>query len=204
MVTFNEKVMDTEVTSFKQILQFSLLSISALIFLTSASLFEKKGSVALCGEQSQMTIVIENEQNEHLLISNASVKNILDCLGRSIPFYERSITYAHIENSSKLADVAKRYQIENASIPKQFGQYVISSKGRNLYSLSHGSKKNLIYTKSPSSFTLIKELKNNSGSVYMPQNSSENQGVFEKMITLTGKRIHEVKNGEFYKRKELL
>lgn len=197
--------MDIEVISIKQVLRFSILSIIILAFITSVSLFKNRASVSLCSEQSQLTIVIENELHEHLLISNASVKNILDCLGRSMPFYTRTITYAHIDHSSKLSDVSKRYQIQNVALPKEFSQFVIASKEPNLYSVSHGSEKILVYTRPPSSpFSLLKELQGSSTTVYMPQNLSKEQGVLEKMIKVTGERIKVLKNGTFYRSNGLL
>ncbi|MCR4285369.1 MAG: hypothetical protein NUW00_00570 [Candidatus Kaiserbacteria bacterium] len=191
--------MDTEVISAKQILVIGALSSCMLLILTAVTFLNNKSEMRLCNEQSKITIILRNTKNEHVLISNASVKNILDCLGRELPFYKRSIEYVSIEDASKREEIAKRYHILETTLPASFGELSIEKSSTNIFRFTHERESDIVFTTIPSSpFRAVQYIQGEFETVYMPQNSSNSQGLLDKLIANTGSKLRTLKNGELY------
>lgn len=87
-----------------------MISIGILFLLLIFSTFQSKTSITFCNTEDKINILLKvNDFN--VLINPVGEKQVLECLGKTMVFYERTIDIVMTNNSPLLDTLRKRYTI---------------------------------------------------------------------------------------------
>ena len=124
--------MELEVVS-KKILLYCLIASSFLLIITIGAQYFQPNYLYICNDNNLLDIY-KRENNKNIIINPQNLKNVLHCLGKGMPFYDRNIY--NIEGRISLSlknELLKRYKITKISKIKQKSfTYCIESKTRYL------------------------------------------------------------------------
>lgn len=123
--------MEIQIISLRLLLISILIAFVLISFKTFSYLSKDSLKITACNEQDQLNIYIRYKGND-ILINPTSLKNITYCLGKSMPFYDRTIEYIINPGSSFEKDIKDRYKIvhsqKNESISLGNNKLNLSSK----------------------------------------------------------------------------
>lgn len=169
-------------------LLFISLALGSIVLLltTIGNIFSSATKIAVCNIDSSLTVYIRLNNKHDLLVNPKSLKSTLSCVGKYMPFYDRTIEFLLINPEKKtiLAELKDRYDIIN----------IISSTNVNFKTIGkirydnkyieyqYGSKNYLIVSKEISPFDLQKKLRSKNYSLVFTPSSTQNQANLARII----------------------
>src|SRR3989344_4613289 len=91
-------------------------SLCVLIFFSYFSFIDNKLHIVICNVGQGDAIFITTPSQAQILIDGGPDKSVLDCLGRHMPFWDRSLdavilTHPHADHLTGFLDVIDRYKL---------------------------------------------------------------------------------------------
>ena len=158
---------------------FSLVfGILVLFISTLGKIFSTKTNIALCNNEGSMTVYIRLNNKHDILINPKSLKSALSCVGRYMPFYDRTIEFllADFKKKPIIDEIKSRYNITNitSSTNVNFKMLGNISYDKQYVEYKEANESYLILLKEISPFDLNKRLTSKNYSlVFMPKYSEK-------------------------------
>lgn len=138
--------METEIVSKRTIIILLFGSSLFILLFPLVSFVFPASHITACGGERGMTYVVRYRNSIDVLVSNGSVKEMLHCLGKALPFYDRTIEYVDISSQESLKTLESRYHIQRS---KKITLYrlppFIFKRTDNYYILHNGPSKMIFF-----------------------------------------------------------
>lgn len=145
----------------------------------------------VCVDSDVVTVIRESPENRFEVYSANTTKNILWCLGKYVPFFERKLNSLHVKNQTIHDDIARRYSI--STTPSYFDQsddWMISND--HIVASFENGHIFVYYRPIQSPYRVLKEIDENVPTwLISPENNPEVRTLLE-MNTI----VRELRNGE--------
>jgi len=194
--------LDNSFIFFKDLGRAVVVGLFVLFITTVALSFQSRDKIVICAENEKFTILGRFDSSFDVVFYSASTKNLLTCLGRSIPYFERTIDLV-FENSSTIKtylELNSRYKIVKKTDDKilkiETGKIIVGTDSLVL----KNKEKVLILSKSPRSpFFVIELLKKNAvEGLIMPETEEIVYKTILKFFDGNNEKIKIIKNGTNY------
>lgn len=185
--------MEIKIISFRLLL-FSI--IIAFVFISFKTLSYRSNNLmqlTVCNEQDQVDVYIRYRGNDFLINPN-SLKNVSYCLGKSMPFYDRTIEYIINPTSTFEKAIKERYEV----------MHIVRNNSIVLgeYNLNLSSKK-VVVSKDKGNLTIFKRPVKSLGDLYSKGPSKvlwfirpRSSDIIEGLLTKSGLESQVLMNGE--------
>ncbi len=186
--------MGQQLISYKSVLFIGLL-IALIISIHTSTIYSEKDTVVICNEKSGTTLVVMSHNRRPVVVGEGNSKDILSCIGKSLPFYSREIDSFVSSSKENHQILQERYKVFNGEVTDKIhtlGQY------EDLYLINTNSVPIIVGVKQEvSPFVLEKYLSKGRGTiVYMPENSPKIDELLRNMIEDKAGEFHTLKIGE--------
>lgn len=106
-------ILDNSAFSIKSLTGVGLAGVFILSVLYIFNNFSEHNRILICAEKEKFTVIGRLNSGFDVVFSSASTKNLLDCIGRIIPFYDRRIElfFQTGSNLSSKEELIKRYNV---------------------------------------------------------------------------------------------
>lgn len=111
------------------------VSLILLLVIFIRIIFNNGSKITFCGQKNNMTFILTNVENKNIVVSSSNAKDVLDCIGKSIPFYSRKIDSIKLKNTSAEEEVILRYRVLDKNL-KNTEKISISEAYKNVYLVS--------------------------------------------------------------------
>lgn len=186
--------MEQQYISGKLIAFLGLLIILLNILTTFVELL-RSDSIAICNEQSGITVVVTSGSDYPIVVSEGSLKDVLSCIGKSTPFYTRVIGAVISSDVQVRRELEERYDIMSDKTLREDIQ--LDFNGSLLFLKTDKRVVVIGVKKMNSPFAVQKLLSDyDSSIVYMPENTPEIDEITKKIISDKGGEFHAVKKGQ--------
>ncbi len=92
------------------------LCLFSLVIISTLYTFRKpRYALYACVDSDVATYIIESPDSYFDVYSGNSAKNVLWCLGKYLPFFERSLRSLHVKNQTIHDEISLRYKIQSTS-----------------------------------------------------------------------------------------
>lgn len=105
-------MLNPEIISGKLLIITILISVVILIFLYSLHNLNPFVVLHICNADNKLNLIIQTKDLD-ILVNPVGEKQVLSCLGKVIPFYDREIEYVFSNNSTLLTALSRRYKISS-------------------------------------------------------------------------------------------
>ena len=154
------------------------LGILVLLISIAGNFFHSKTKIAICNNEGSITVYLRLNNKHDLLVNPKSLKSALSCIGRYMPFYDRTIEFLLVDSKKTLIieELEHRYTMTNIISNTNVNFKMI---GKIQYDIKYveyeqASPSFLILLKEISPFDLNKKLKSKNYSVvFMPEYSQK-------------------------------
>jgi len=157
--------------------------------------FLRNDSVVVCNEQSGMTLIVLSKRHHAIVASEGSLKDILSCIGKSTPYYSRTIETFLSSNFQLKQELSERYNIKSQPVERQAVKIDFNN---SLYFLTSKEQSIILGVQKTTTPFLIEKYLNDHRSiiVYMPENSPVIDEIMRKIVEDKGGEFHTLKIGE--------
>lgn len=103
--------MDQEIISRKLLLTSCFISIFILILYTVIYTFKNKPVLAFCNIEDKINIILRIGTND-ILVNPIGSKQALECIGKNMPFYDRTIEVVITTKEADVELIKQRYTVK--------------------------------------------------------------------------------------------
>lgn len=156
--------------------------------------FVEKDTIVICTEKSGTTAVVNMKTRDPIIIAESSAKDMLSCIGKSIPYYTRTVGKIITTDQRNKQVLGERYNLNSQDESEYANLYI----DKNMYFIRLEDKLIIIGAKENiSPFTLEKHISQSVYTiVYMPENSHQIDQLTQKIVEGKGGEFHTLKLGE--------
>lgn len=187
--------MDQQIISRRSILFIGLCVGLYISFYTLGDLLHNRDSISVCNESTGLSVVIKTSQKEYFVVSKASIKDILSCIGKNVPFYRRKLDNVSVDSEFKYQAIRERYQVGNERSSHYLEEL---SDIKDNFLIINSNRKVLVILRSTVSPHLIQKIirQHEIEKVYMPANSAYMPEIMQKVTTGMDVELYTLKKGE--------
>jgi|GEM_PF-2094585 len=194
--------METSIISSKQFKWVFLFSLLVLLFSVLKGLFFTQNSLTVCAEGGSLSVIIQTEKSERMIVSNASAKNTLHCIGKGLPFYTRKIEYAHVKDALVRQELSARYDVQSWEIPESIGDgiEVQMVDSRVVTVITRTAQYVFLLKKLSSPYEIREHTMSSSTEIFTPKVSEVYVNLLEEIISIYGAKVRVMRDGEIHVR----
>jgi hypothetical protein len=103
--------MDSKIISSKLLLISIIVSIGIISYLFLINRFTSSTRLIICNNSNKLTVLIKSKDKD-ILLNPITLNEALECIGKNMVFYDRTIELAYAQNNYVLDQIANYYKIE--------------------------------------------------------------------------------------------
>lgn len=184
--------MDQSIITKKIILVLGFLIVIFNLYDTFVH-FINRDLIIICNEKSGATVVVKSKEHDPIIATKASGKDALSCIGKSTPYYSRVIEKLISIDSNTRAVLDERYTV------KADGENISNIEIDlidDLFFIYFKEKLIVVGSESGISPFTVANHTNNTGTVYMPENSPRIDALMKEIVEAKGMNFNLLKKGE--------
>ena len=178
--------MQQEIISHRLFFTTIIVSIIVIFTFFISNIKLKKTIIALCNEDGKLTVYMRLDNKFDILINPKSQKEVLGCIGKYMPFYDRTIEMILTDNkdSQIVSNLATRYKVLNVDLNTDVNIFTRNkiSYDNSFVHYRNNNQNYLVLLKQISPFQLLSKVKYDKYTlVFIPEYDSSSLSLVNKI-----------------------
>ncbi|OGK35339.1 hypothetical protein A3A93_02920 [Candidatus Roizmanbacteria bacterium RIFCSPLOWO2_01_FULL_38_12] len=178
--------MQQEIISHRLFFTTIIVSIIVIFTFFISNIKLKKTIIALCNEDGKLTVYMRLDNKFDILINPKSQKEVLGCIGKYMPFYDRTIEMilTDSKDSQIVSNLATRYKVLNVDLNTDVNIFTRNkiSYDNSFVHYRNNNQNYLVLLKQISPFQLLSKVKYDKYTlVFIPEYDSSSLSLVNKI-----------------------